>query len=167
MSHEEMRLAQERVMSVYSKKPHLALSTIATTASVEDGLFCTVHEGDYQNTTDMPVTLGGTGQAPSPGVFARAAIASCIGIGLKMGAIRSGVDLQRVDVDLEMDFDDSAMFGISDNAAAPLSTRLAIKFDSTATDEVLNRLVDTVLEIDPYFLALRDPQQVSTHIERL
>ena len=57
-----------------------------------------------------------------------------------------------------MDFDDSAMFGIGENTAAPLNTRLLIKIVSEEGQEKLQNLVDRVLEMDPYFLALRDSQ---------
>ena len=66
-----------------------------------------------------------------------------------------------------MDFDDSAMFGIGENTEAPLDTRLLIKIVSDEGQKRLQNLVDRVLEIDPYFLALRDAQSVSAELKVL
>ena len=51
------------------------------------------------------------------------------------------------------------------NTAAPMSTKLLIRVKSDCSDEELNTLVTEALEADPYFLALRDPQTVTSEIE--
>ena len=164
-SDEEIRLAQERVMSVFHRRPEAALDTKHADASISEGLTCTVTEGDREVVLDMPEPVGGSELGPSPGFHARAAIAGCVAIGIKMTAIRLGIELRSVKVGVDMDFDDSAIFGMGEASAAPLKTHLKITVASDADRETLQGLVDTALEADPYFLALRDPQKVETSLE--
>ena len=111
---------------------------------------------------DMGTVLGGAGAAPTAGYFFRAAIAGCAAIGIKMTAAREGMDIEDIKVDIEMDFDDSALLGMGTNPAAPLETRLAITLKSREDGEKLKAMVDRALAVDPFFLALRDRQKVAT-----
>jgi hypothetical protein len=63
-----------------------------------------------------------------------------------------------------MDFDDSAMFGVGSNTAAPLETRFKIALQSAAPWEEVTAMVDRALAADPYFLALRDAQNVTARV---
>src|SRR5438876_11310162 len=69
----------------------------AATAVLEDGLRVTVTgpEG-AQLTTDMPKSIGGRGDLPSPGRVLRAAPASCRGSLIAREAARAGASLRRV-----------------------------------------------------------------------
>jgi uncharacterized OsmC-like protein len=113
---------------------------------------------------DMPGIMGGTATGPTPGFYARAGIAGCLGIGIKMTAINQGLDLTAIDIAIETDFDDGAIFGLGPNTAAPLETRLAITLTSDEPEDALRALVDTAMNRDPWFLALRDAQKVVTDL---
>lgn len=152
-------------MSVFRRRPAAAVSKNSAKATLAEGLLCTVCEGDMKVVLDMPIPLGGTGRAPTPGFHARAAISGCVAIGIKMTAIRLGIELKEVNVSVEMEFDDSALFGMGDATAAPLKTNIGILLRSDADPGRLNQLVDVALAADPYFLALRDPQVVLTQVE--
>lgn len=160
----QIREAQKRAMSVFRRRPETALDTVSAMATVTSGLTCSFKQGENSAVMDMPTTVGGDDEGPTPGFFARAAIAGCVAIGIKMTATRLGVDVKRVQVGLEMDFDNSAIFGMGEATAAPLVTRLDVILKSEASQEQLESLVKTALEADPYFLALRDPQHVETRI---
>jgi hypothetical protein len=67
-----------------------------------------------------------------------------------------------INVDIEMDFDDSALLGMGTNPAAPLETRLVISLKSREDGKKLKAMVDRALAADPFFLALRDGQKVIT-----
>lgn len=163
----KIRDAQARVLSIYEKRPDAAKSTLRAEAVIDAGLTCTVSEGAYQFILDMPEPIGGDGNGPTPGVHARASVSACVAIGIKLTATRLGIPLKQIKVDVEMDFDDAAMFGKGDATAAPLLTRIDIRIDSDASDEDLSSLINSALDADPYFLALRDPQKVETRIERI
>jgi uncharacterized OsmC-like protein len=160
----EIRAAQERVITVFRQKPKAALSTIRGNARIEDGLTCRFRQGDHQAVMDMGKVLGGQEKGPTPGFFIRAGLAGCVAIGIKLTATRESVVLDAVDVDVEMDFDDGALLGVGTNSAAPLATRLTIRVESPAPWDVVTAMVDRALAADPYFLALRDAQDVTARV---
>ena len=160
----DIREKQDRMINVFRKRPDAARSTIRAGAVVGDGLRCDFTQGDTTAVMDMPDIMGGANSGPTPGFFARAGICGCVSIGIKQTAIGEGLDFRKIEVDLEMDFDDGAAFGLGSNSAAPLETRLVISIDTDEPDDIVQDLVDRLLERDPYFLALRDAQNVTTDL---
>lgn len=158
----EIRAAQDRVAEAFRRKPSVAFSTVRGGASVADGLLCHYRQDSHEAAMDMGTVLGGTGVAPTPGFYFRAAIAGCAAIGIKMTAAREGMDVEAINVDIEMDFDDSALLGMGTNPAAPLETRLVISLKGREDAKTLKAMVDRALAADPFFLALRDSQKVVT-----
>ena len=156
-----IRSAQERALSVFERKPSAALSSVKASGRLDEALRCAVSLGELEVTMDMPKALGGDGSAPTPGFFIRAGLIGCVAIGIKMTAAREGVPLESVEVDVEMDFDDRAMFGLGDSTAAPLETRLTITLKSPAPWAAVERVARRALAADPYYLAFRDPQRVN------
>ena len=140
------------------------MNTKRATGRIEHGLVCNVRQDDYTATMDMPEPIGGEGSAPSPGFHIRVGLVGCVAIGIKLTAAREGVDIGAIDVDVEMDFDDAAMIGVSDNSAAPLETRIIIAIQSTAPWEEVTAMVGRALERDPYFIAFRDAQPMKTKL---
>lgn len=165
MADSEIRAKQERVIDVFAKRPQAGLSTTPARAVVGDGLRCEYVEGDNSVVADMPEIMGGEASGPSPGFYARAGLCTCVAIGIKMAAVRGGLDVREVAVDVEVDFDDGAMFGLGDRTAAPLDTRISISIDTDAPLAEVQAMVDTTLEADPWFLALRDAQSVTTELQ--
>jgi uncharacterized OsmC-like protein len=145
--------------------PEKARSTIRTHGVVQDGLTCHVTQGKFAATLDLGPGMGGNAAGPSPGFFARAAIAGCVAIAVKMLAAREGLCFSAVEVDVETEFDDAALFGIGSGSAAPVATRIAVGIATEADEDAVRDVVARALEMDPWFLALRDPQQVSATVE--
>lgn len=159
-----IRDAQNRVIEVFKKRPQKALNTSHASAVIEDGLTCTFTQGELSAVMDMPVIMGGDARGPTPGFFARAGIAGCVSIGIKQTAVLAGAVFDSVIVDIETDFDDSAMMGLGDATAGPLETRLAIRICSHLPQAEVSALVDKALAMDPWFLALRNEQTVKCHL---
>jgi uncharacterized OsmC-like protein len=162
----QIRAAQERVIAVYREKPKTAFSSAQASGHVGEGLTCRFRQGDREAIMDMSKVIGGDEKGPSPGFFIRAGLAGCVAVGIKLTATREGVAIDAIDVDLEMDFDDGAMFGVGSNTAAPLETRFTITLQSSAPWEEVTAIVDRALAADPYFLALRDAQSVTARVVR-
>jgi uncharacterized OsmC-like protein len=163
-SNDKIRLAIERVSDVFRKKPSAAFNTKRASGRIEHGLVCNARQDDYTATMDMPEPIGGEGSAPSPGFHIRVGLVGCIAIGIKLTAAREGIDIGAIDVDVEMDFDDAAMIGVSDNTAAPLETRVTIAIESAAPWNEVTAMVGRALERDPYFIAFRDAQPLKTKL---
>src|SRR5436189_1507107 len=100
----------------------------AATAVLGDGLRVTVTGPDGASlTTDMPKSIGGRGESPSPGWFLRAAQASCLATLIGMEAARAGVTLGRVGVVGESQCDDFGILGVDEAVAAgPLPLEAAV-----------------------------------------
>lgn len=140
--------------------PAGARSTIVTTGHIANGLTCYVEQGRYKAVADLGRAMGGDAEGPSPGFFGRAAIVGCVGMGVKMLAARDGLTFNAMKIRVETDFDDAALFGLSSASAAPLVTRIEIEITSNDDPAQVSDCVDRALEMDPWFLALRDAQLV-------
>jgi len=156
----EIRAAQERVIEVFRKKPAAARSSVTASGRVGEGLACRVTQGEHSALIDMPAAVGGGASGPTPGFFIRAGLVGCVAIGIKMTAIRESLALDSVAVDVEMDFDDGALFGVGPNSAAPLETRVIVRIATAEPWERVVAMAERALAADPYFLALRDAQKV-------
>ena len=160
-----IRDSQNLVIERMKADPDAARSTIISTGSVREGLACTVQQGKFSAIMDLGHAMGGDAAGPSPGFFARAGIVGCVAIATKMAAARAGISIRQIMVEVETDFDDLAIFGLGGSSAAPTETRVTISIDSDEDEAEISGLVARVLEIDPWFLALRDAQNVKTSVQ--
>ena len=109
----------------------------AATAVLEGGLRVTVTgPAGERLATDMPESIGGRGELPSPGWFLRAAQASCLASLIGMEAARAGVALSRVEVVVDSESDDYGILGMDDSVSAgPLKSKAIVRVEaSTPTD---------------------------------
>ena len=164
MTDAKIKATQEANKVALTANPAGGIATAVLEATIGEGLACDVSDGTNATLIDMPETFGGTGQGPTPGFHARAAVAACVAIGIKATAIRVGLRFDEVKVRVEMDFDDGALYGLGENTAAPFFTRLVVDLKTKHSEVEVAPVIDLALETDPFFLALRDPQQVETDI---
>lgn len=155
-----IREAYNRAKNVYTKRPEKALNSIQATATIEDGMICKFTQGEHSAVMDMPVIMGGDDAGPTPGFFARAGIAGCLSMGIKQAAVMTGIVFDTVIVNIETDFDDGASMGLGTASAAPLETRLSILIKTSLPEPEVSAVIKKALDLDPWFLALRDAQRV-------
>lgn len=155
-----IREAQTLVIKRMKADPAAARSTIVTTGRIDEGLTCHVKQGRFTAVADLGRGMGGDAEGPSPGFYGRAAIVGCVGMGVKMLAAREGLVFDSMTITVETDFDDAALFGLGNASAAPLVTRIEIEITSDADPAQVSDCVGRALEMDPWFLALRDAQLV-------
>ena len=100
----------------------------AATARLEAGLLVRVEgPGDAVVISDMPASVGGRGEAPSPAWFMRAGHAACVATLIGMRAAEEGVVLSQLEVVVDSQSDDRGILGAAhDIAAGPLSTSVRI-----------------------------------------
>ncbi len=140
----------KRTVLALTKRPSLGRSTATSTARITNGLACEIQEGPWKLTADMPVQVGGTASGPTPGVFGRAALGSCLAIGYVLHAAKCGVNVSGVEVVVEADYDDGALFGVQDMPAGYSEVRYAVTITSDAPDEDIRRMVDDADAHSPY-----------------
>ena len=76
----------ERTTKALALKPSLGQSTGISRTRITNGLSCEIQEGDWKLKADMPASVGGNNWGPTPGVYGRAALGSCLAIGYMMKA---------------------------------------------------------------------------------
>lgn len=151
---------QRRAIAVFEKRPDRAKVTNQGLATVVDGLACVFTDDSHTINIDMPEAIGGSGAAPSPGYFGRAAMCSCIAIGIKMAAVRDDLVFSTIRVSIDQDFDNRGVLGMPGAAAVPSDTRVSIEIASSETLEKIEKLVEKALATDPWYLAFKEAQPV-------
>lgn len=158
------RDAQLRAISVYMQRPESARAVHRGIAEVRDGLTCRYEQDGHPLCIDMPSAIGGSGDGPPPGYFARAAICGCLAIGIKMTAARENLHLDAVRVEIEQDWDNRGVLAMDGASPVPGDTRIAIAVFTDEAEDTVNEMVSRSLAMDPWFLAFRDAQPVSTAV---
>ena len=145
-----IRAAAERSIQLLALKPARGRLTCAAKARLVDGLRCEVEEGPWKLAADMPAKVGGGETAPTPGVLGRAALASCLVIGIATWAARLGVPLDAVEVEVEADFDARGELGIGNVPPGYTEVRYAVSIQSPAPQHALDEVLDLAERHSPY-----------------
>lgn len=100
----------------------------AAVATLQGGLSCRAEgPNGAALVSDMPKSVGGSGAAPTPGWFLRAALASCDATVIAMRAAQLGVSLDRLEVTVDSVSDDRGIFGLGDDIpAGPQGMRIRV-----------------------------------------
>lgn len=130
-----------RTQKALTLKPTLGLGTGISKTRIVNGLSCETIEGDWVFKTDMPKQVGGYATASTPGALGRAALGSCLAIGYMLWASKLDVAIDSLEVEIEADYDDGALFDTSQNYPGYLEIRYTVRIKSPAsTDEIENLL---------------------------
>jgi uncharacterized OsmC-like protein len=125
-----IREAIEGAIEYLTANPADAVSTDSlATARLGDGLRVVVIDPEGRSiASDMVPSVGGSGSAPSPGWYLRAATASCVTTLIAMRAAQVGVEIRSLEVDVDSVSNDLGILGIDpDVPAGPLSARVAVR----------------------------------------
>jgi uncharacterized OsmC-like protein len=147
---EKIKLAVERSTKALSLKPALGKGTGVSRTRVKNGLTCEIQEGNWKFLADMPETIGGNAQAPTPGVYGRAALGSCLAIGYMMAAAKKNIPIAMLEVEVHADYDDGALLGTADVYPGYTQVRYIVNIESDAPKEDVMRMLDEADEHSPY-----------------
>jgi uncharacterized OsmC-like protein len=142
--------AFERIANMFRDDPERGRHTAVSRARIEQGLTCHIEEGPWKLVADLSDKAGGARQGPTPGVLGRAALGSCIAIGYVLEAARAGVPIASVEVEVQADFDDGALFGVSDSPPGYTDVRYEISVCSDAPEQDLQRVAEVSDSRSPY-----------------
>lgn len=150
-SSEQIKTTLERTIKALTLKPALGRDTGISKVTIREGLTCDVQEGNWKFSVDMPPGAGGNGSAPTPGVYGRAALGSCLAIGYMMHAARNGITISALEIEVQADFDDAVMFGIHhDVPPGYTEVRFTVNVESDASEEEILRIMDEADAHSPY-----------------
>ena len=88
-------------------------------------------EGRHKVRVDEPTTAGGTDTGPSPTRLVAAGLAGCTAVTIEMYAERKGWDVGKVEVDVDVTYDEFA----------PLSFAVTLRLPAELSDEQRKRLL--------------------------
>jgi uncharacterized OsmC-like protein len=149
--NEKIRSGFHRVAGALAQRPAFGLGTGCSKATVTDGLTVEIHEGNWTLIADMPEKAGGNGAGPTPGVYGRAALASCLAIGYMMRAAVMNVPIAHLEVEVQADYDDGALFGTAPGVPPGyLDIRYSVTVDSDAPEEQILQMLDEADRHSPY-----------------
>jgi len=149
---EKIKIAMERCKKAFTLKPALGKGTAVSTVRIASGLACEISEGNWKFSADMPEGIGGSNTSPTPGVYGRAALGSCLAIGYMMKAAELNIPVKNLEVEVQADFDDGALLGTADENIPPgyLEVRYTITIESDAREEEIMSLLNDGDKHSPY-----------------
>ena len=166
MSHSEnadrdIREALRRAERTVTLRPERGQRVFSNKASVRTGTICNVVEGDERITVDVPRSVGGKHELPSPSTILRTAFTSCIAIGVRQWAARRDIAIESVDVTLETDVDARGQLGVTDEIVPGFTDiRLEIDVVSSAPSAEVENIVAASLKYSPLLDVFMNPQHV-------
>lgn len=151
-SLDDIRIAVERCSKALTLRPALGRETGISRTRLRggNGLTCEIEEGRWKLTADMPSQIGGSGSAPTPGVFGRAALGSCLAVGYMLHAAKLGVPITSIEIEIQADYDDGALLGVSEAVPGYSEVRYIVTVESTASPIDVQRVIDTGDAHSPY-----------------
>lgn len=165
-TREEIRDTLDRVSRTVLQKPSFGQRVYSNVAVIESGLSCRMHEKNSVLAADLPRAMGGEDSGPSPSTLFRAAISSCVAMGIKMWAARRDVEIDRVEVCIETDSDARGQLGVADAVAPGFGDiRMQIRIESCADADLLREVVQTSLRYSPMIDVLRRSHGVAPQLE--
>jgi uncharacterized OsmC-like protein len=125
--------------------------------------FVAIHASGSAVTSDMPTTLGGGGEAVSPGWYFRTGLASCTATVIVMTAATAGIALTALELRVSSRSDLRGALGMSEAdgaaiGAGPCDLRFDVRIGaSNASADRLRALVETGCARSPAACALATP----------
>jgi uncharacterized OsmC-like protein len=155
----------EETVRLWQTQPDKAKGKPTVIARAE-GSKAVMEHGSFSWRTDMPVSLGGTNEAPSPTALLLSALAGCAVVFIRDTlAPQLGVTLGAVEATAECETDARGLLGI-DGAAPDLSNiSLTIALKSPDPEDAVRRVYRAWQERCPVYLALTKTLPVATALE--
>ena len=137
-----------------------------TRVRLVEGLRCEVEEGDWKLATDMGEKSAGSNTAPNPGILGRAALGTCLAVGYAMWAARLGVPLDRLEIEVQADYDARGYHGVDDVEPGYTEIRYVVTVESDAPESDIHAMLDQADAVSDYLHVFREPQKLKreTHI---
>ena len=160
-----IKTAIERTTKALTLKPSLGQSTGVSKIRITDGLSCEIQEGDWKLKADMPASVGGNNSGPTPGVYGRAAFGSCLAIGYMMKAASANISISSLEIEVQADYDDGAMFGTSAADPGYLQVRYIVTIETDAPKEAVMAMVKDADQHSPYLDVFSRAQDCQREIQ--
>jgi len=158
MEAEKLKYSVERSIKALSLKPSLGIGTGISRTRIKNGLTCEIEEGKWKFVADMPESIGGNAEGPTPGVYGRAAFGSCLAIGYMIMASLMDIPITSLEVEVQADYDDGALLGTADVAPGYSEVRYTVSIESEAAEEEVLKMIEEADHHSPYLDVFSRPQ---------
>lgn len=146
----KIKQAVERSAKALSLKPSLGIATGISKTRIKNGLTCEIQDGDWKLFADMPQSIGGNATAPTPGVYGRAALGSCLAITYMMELAKMGIPIDTLEVEVQADYDDGALLGVSSSVPGYSEVRYIVRIESEADESEILKILNVADSRSPY-----------------
>ncbi|MDX1389932.1 MAG: OsmC family protein, partial [Acidobacteriota bacterium] len=140
------RTAFERSAKAISLRPTVGRHTATSRITVRDGVRCEIEDGRWKLVSDLGDDSGGEGKGPAPGVYARAALGSCLGLAIAHWSAKLGVPIDDLEIDVESDADAAGVYGVAEVPPGYSQVRCTVTIRSGAPETCVRDLVDQATE---------------------
>ncbi len=134
--------AYERNRRAVQLRPQKGKSTAVTKVRLFDGTTCEVQHKHWTFKVDIGTSEGGNDAGPGPGILERGALGSCLAIAYSQHAAIIGVPVEKIEVDVESDFDARGMLAIDDRPPGFEELRYKVYIESSASEEEVQKVID-------------------------
>lgn len=162
---DKIRTAFERATKAMRLRDSIGRGTAVTRVKMREGFTCEVEDGRWNLTVDMSEKGGGDGRGPDPGVMGRTALGSCLAIAYRQWLIQHGVPLERLEVEIQADYDARAEYGVTDGSPAYEEIRYLVTVESDAPEEEIIRALDEAETRCTYLVIFSEPQRVVREVQ--
>ena len=163
-SMQRIKDAFDRMQHVFAKRPAVARATATMRARIIDGLHCEAREDDWLFSLDLPVDGGGTNAGATPGVYGRAALASCLAMGYSIELARAGIEARSVEVEVQVDYDNRGLLGMDNIRPGYLNVRHTLYLESDAPLDLVQPALEKAQRNSPYLDVFARAQPVSGQV---
>lgn len=146
---QKIKEAFERNQKAVELKPSLAQSNVTTKVRLYDGTTCEVEHKHWKFKVDIGKSEGGNDTGPGPGILERGALGSCLAIAYSQRAAVLGIPIDKIEVDVESDFDARGMLYLSDRPPGFDRLKYKVYIESPVSEEEIRQVIDDADEHSP------------------
>lgn len=134
--------AFERNRKAVRLRPSVGKSKVVTKVRLYDGTTCEVQHKNWKFNVDIGKSEGGNDAGPGPGILERGALGSCLAIGYSQRAAMLEIPVDKIEVDVESEFDARGMLYLDDRPPGFDVLRYKVYIESPASEEEVMRIIE-------------------------
>lgn len=160
----------QKVVAAVKANPELGKTLWRASAKWKGGFKEEVRIRDFTIRMDEPLDLGGTNTAPNMVEFVLGAFGACLIVGYVMNAAVRGIELAKVEVEVEGDIDLPGFLALEPPEKVwpgftNVRARVFLKPAKPVSREELEKLHEDVVKTSPVGSTLRNPVNVEVTLE--
>lgn len=147
--------AAKKIIKTVEENPEFGKTLWRTRTSWQGGTKSLSQIRSFEVPVDEPKELGGTDTAPNPVELVLASLGSCLVVGYALNASMMGIELQKIEIELEGDIDLPGFFGLTaDTLPGYTDIRVKVFLKSSVGMDKLEEVHKRVIATSPVGLTI-------------